>query len=130
LFNAIGYECLREVPSIFSFPPEQKPKLLPSASLSSFIMSGRGNSSLQQATGRGHTGQDPSQQGGRGGGGYYPPPNYQYGQPQQGGGLRPMPPGNPAMGWQPGSGESYFACFWFVYEMCSLFGRDVCTRCD
>jgi hypothetical protein len=78
-------------------------------------MSGRGNSSLQQATGRGHPGQDPPQQGGRGGG-YYPPPSgYQYGggQPQQqqgGGGLRPMPPGNPAMpamGWQPGSGEFY-----------------------
>jgi len=73
-------------------------------------MSGR-NSSLQQASGRGHP-----PQGGGGRGGYYnypyqqpPPPPQQQGQgQQQGGGLRPMPPGPTGMGWQQGGGE--FLC--------------------
>lgn len=69
-------------------------------------MSGR-NSSLQQASGgRGHP-QGPPQQGGRGAP-YYPQPNYQYQQQQvqqQGGGLRPMPPGPTGMGWPQGGGE-------------------------
>ena len=81
-------------------------------------MSGRSNSSLQQANGgrgqpqQGGPGRGPPQQGGPGRGGNfynnYQPPQQQQ-QQQQGGGLRPMPPGPAgAMGWQPTGGE--FRC--------------------
>ena len=82
-------------------------------------MSGRNNSSHQQASGgRGHPqqggpGRGPPQQGGpgRGGNNFYNnyQPQQQQQQQQQGGGLRPMPPGPAgAMGWQPTGGE--FCC--------------------